>query len=93
MPGVDIDFALVAAITAWTTAIVAGIRARLPAIDGYWVVLLTAIAALISSFMILATGLPGWVRYALLAWSGAIGGVSVVDRFIKKKGNSGGNQQ
>jgi hypothetical protein len=29
--------------------------------------------------------MPDWVRYALLGFSGAIGGVSLADRFLKKR--------
>lgn len=78
-----IDSTTVALIVTWTTAMVAGFRARVPGIDGHWVVLLVAICATIASAMFLAP-MPDWVRYSLLGFSGAIGGVSLADRFIKK---------
>ena len=80
----DIDYATIAMIVTWTTAIIAGVRARVPKIDGIWVVIATAVAATVASAMFLAP-MPDWIRYALMGWSGAIGGVSLADRFISKK--------
>ena len=82
-----IDSMTVALIVAWTTAMVAGFRSRIPAIDGHWVVLVVAGCALVASSMFLAP-MPEWVRYALLGFSGAIGGVSLADRFMQKSKGS-----
>lgn len=79
----EIDSTTVALVVAWTTAMVAGFRTRVPEIDGHWVVLLVGACAMIASMMFLAP-MPEWIRYALLGFSGAIGGVSLADRFIQK---------
>lgn len=80
----EVDHKLLALIVAWTAAIVSGIRVRMPKLDGGWVVALTVAAAIISSLMFLAEGIPDWARYALLGFSGAIGGVSFTDRIIDR---------
>lgn len=93
MNSLQIDYTTVGMIVTWTTAIVAGLRSRVPRIDGPWVVLVTMLAATVASLMFLAPGIPDWVRYALMGWSGAIGGVSLADRFmdkLKPKGDPGG---
>jgi hypothetical protein len=84
-----IDYSTLALVVAWTAGIVAGIRARLPKLDGWWVIAVTVIAATIASVIFLVEEIPPWVRYALLGFSGAIGGVSLTDRLVdraKKKG-------
>lgn len=78
-----IDAITLTLIATWTTAIVAGIRVRVPEVDGIWVLLVTVIAAAMASAMFLAP-MPDWVRYALLGISGSIGGMSLADRFISK---------
>lgn len=80
--GVDLLAASVYA--AWTIAIVSGVRARVPAIDGGWVLLVSAGAA--SLVAAIACGPDWWMalRYAGLAWVGAIGGVSFMDRAAGK---------
>jgi len=81
----NIDSVTLALIATWTTAIVAGVRVRVPKIDGAWVLLVAVAAAIMSSAMFLAP-MPEWVRYALLGVSGSIGGMSLADRFVKSKG-------
>jgi hypothetical protein len=81
---ITLDYEVVGLITTYTAALVAGIRAQTPKIDGPWVILLTLVCGFISAIMLTAAWLPTEVRYGLLAVTGAIGGVSLLDRTIAR---------
>lgn len=78
------DPSLLAIITGWTIALVAGLRKSVPAIDGPWVLLVSAGAALLAASIQFA---PHWVdmaRYAAVAWIGAVGGMTAVQRLVDR---------
>lgn len=87
---VDIDYEAAALVVAWTVAFVAGVRARVPRINGWLVLPVALVGALLCSAVLLHPALPPWVRYGFLGLVGAVGGVSFKDRLIGKiRGDSG----
>ena len=81
-----IDIVTVAILSAWVVALVAAIRKLDKRIDGLWVLLVALGCSLASSFAWYGVQWQDALRYALLAWIGAVGGVRFVDRAIDRVG-------
>ena len=81
-----IDIVTVAILSAWVVALVAAIRKLDKRIDGLWVLLVALGCALASAFAWYGAQWQDALRYALLAWIGAVGGVRFVDRAIDRVG-------
>ena len=74
----------------WAIALVAGVRQYVPKVDGPWVLLVAALAAILCSLVTTDfTGGVAWqtvLQTAGLAWIGAVGGVSFVNQTAAKLG-------
>ena len=79
-----IDLVAVAVLSAWVIALVAAIRKLDARIDGLWVLLVALLCALASSFAWYGGQWQDALRYALLAWIGAVGGVRFADRALDR---------
>lgn len=89
----DINLELLAIVSIYTAAITSGVRDRFPRINGPWVLLLVLISAVIATMIFAVPEIPLWVKYPLLAWSGAVGGISLADRYLTKKKETSGHGQ
>jgi hypothetical protein len=69
--------------TAIVIALVAGVR-KYTRIDGPWVVLLAFGCALIASGVQALPDWQAWLRLAVTAWIGAVGGMTAVQQLIDR---------
>lgn len=81
-----IDIVTVTILAAWVVALVAAIRKLDKRIDGLWVLAVALACALVSAFAWYGAQWQDAIRYAGLAWIGAVGGVRFVDRAIDRVG-------
>lgn len=83
----EVDWSTISLLALWVAALVAAIRAKVPAIDGPWVLALGAGVAAVISVLVYA---PDWLavaRYGGLLVVGAVGGVELLrhegERFLE----------
>jgi hypothetical protein len=73
-------------VVALVTTSVAALRKRVPAIDGWWVLLVAALFSVAYSALAITPWVSGaWVEAittALMGWVSAVGGVSVVQQLL-----------
>ena len=80
----SIDVSIGTALSIWVVALVSAIRKLDPRVDGLIVLGVAAVCSAVSAFAYFGADWRASLRYAAVAWIGAVGGVQFLYRTLAK---------